>query len=100
MKKIVLSLLTLMPVVMLLIAVPGQAGGGKGLPWKPFLPADAYKVLTERSIQLIEASAKITDKEAHERIEVEAAILAGYTLSAKNPKEESVSVLRGAALQV
>lgn len=76
-----------------------DAGGGKGGAWKPFLSDATYKELTARSIKLIEEAAKSDDKRADDRIESEAAILAGYTLSSKNPGDDAAASLRGAALQ-
>ena len=76
-----------------------DGGAGKSAAWKPFLPDDAYKELTTRSIGVIEEIAKAPGKNADDKIEVEAAILAAYTLSSKNAKEDAVSTLRGAALQ-
>jgi len=75
------------------------AGGGKGPAWMPMLPDDAYKVLTERSIQAIEDAAKSDAKNAADLIEIEAAVLAGYTLSIKEAKGDAASTLRGAAMQ-
>ena len=77
----------------------GDAGDAKAAAWKPFLAADTYKELTMRSIKAIEATAQAKPKDAAEKIEVEAAILVGYTLSVKNPAEENVAKLRGAAIQ-
>jgi hypothetical protein len=48
------------------------------------LPADVYKVLTERSIKTIEEAAKAGGENAAARIEAEALILAGYTFSTKD----------------
>jgi len=98
MNRYSLPLLSAIAVGILVIAVNLQAGGAKGSAWKPFLPDDAFKALSERSMQTIEEAAKSADKNAAERIEVEAAVLAGYTLSVKNPKDDAISALRGAAL--
>src|SRR5262245_35025229 len=76
----------------------GGEGGDKVTPWKPFLSDDAYKELTERSIKAIEAAAKSGDKNALAKIELEAAFLAGFTLSVKNANDDDVAKLRGAAL--
>src|SRR5690349_9835672 len=51
---------------------------------KPTLPADAYKVLVERSIKTIEEIAKAGGENAAARIDAEALILAGYTFSIKD----------------
>lgn len=99
MNRCIFSLISAIAAGILVIAVNLQAGGAKGSAWKPFLPDDAYKVLTERSMQAIEETAKGVDKNAAERIEVEAAVLAGYTLSVKNPKDDAISTLRGAAMK-
>ncbi len=77
----------------------GVQGGGKSSAWKPYLPDDAYKELTARSIKFIEEIATSGDKNAHEKTEVEAAILAAYTLSSKNAAGDAASSLRGASLQ-
>jgi cytochrome c556 len=81
------------------LAFLGTAGtaGDKATLWKPFLPADAYKVMTDRSIKTIETAAKSDDKEAPEKIRVEAIILAGCTLAVADVKKEDVSMLRGAS---
>ena len=76
----------------------GHAGDGKASAWKPFLAADAHKELTKRSIAQIEALAKSDAKDAAEKIEVEAALLVGYTLSATKI-DDDVLKLRGAGLQ-
>jgi hypothetical protein len=81
-----------------LLVTTGQAGGGKASAWKPFLTDESYKELTTRSIKLIEENAKAGGKNAADRIEAEAAILAGYTLSSARAKDEEASRLRGAAL--
>jgi hypothetical protein len=75
----------------------GRGGDDKTSPWKAFLSADVYKELSQRSVQAIEAAAKSGDKNATSRIEIEAAILAGYTLSIADPKSQEASTLRGAA---
>lgn len=76
---------------------PGNAGGEKASVWTPFLPEGSYKELSKRSIQFIEESAKAGDKGASDKIEVEAAILIGYTLSVKNPADNTMAKVRGAA---
>jgi hypothetical protein len=82
----------------LVLTDTGNAGDKKAAPWQPLLPADVYKELTGRSIQTIEAAARSADKDTALKITVEAAILAGYTLSAPNPRDEASLALRGAAL--
>ncbi|MSQ93373.1 MAG: hypothetical protein EXR98_02320 [Gemmataceae bacterium] len=98
MTRFLLVLIGLFSAILLLHAA-GQAGGDGPSPWKPLLPADAYSELTKRSVAAIEATAKSGVKDAAERVEAEAAILVGYTLSVKNPTEEAVGKVRGAAIQ-
>jgi len=98
MKRSVLSILLSLPALLLLVASSGQAGD-KATAWKPILPAQVYQELTKRSILSIEAIAKSNAKDAAEKIEAEAAILVGYTLSVKNSSDESVGKLRGATIQ-
>jgi hypothetical protein len=98
MKRIPFILLGAVSVLLILMGARGQAGDAKATAFRPILDADAFKELTARSIQLIEATAKTADKNAADKIEVEAAILVGYTLSAKNGKTNDVHMLRGAAL--
>jgi hypothetical protein len=82
------------------LALTTAEGGGKGDAFaQTNLPADAYKALTERSIKAIEALASSDLKDASERIEVEAGILVGYTLSVKNPGDAEVGKMRGAAIK-
>lgn len=81
--------------IALLTSAFGQGGGPK-----PVIPAEASKVLTERSIQSIEQLAKANAEGAREKINVEAAILAGYTIFAKNAGDDQAAMLRGAALGV
>jgi hypothetical protein len=78
---------------------PGNAGGAKDAPWMPILSEGAYTELSQRSIKLIEESAKVGDKGASDKIEVEAAILVGYTLSVKNPADNTMAKVRGAAFE-
>jgi hypothetical protein len=75
-------------------------GGGDKTAWKPFLSEDAYKVVTNRSIKLIEETAKANDKNAAEKIKVEAAILQGYTLSTKKPAANGEAVQFASRLAV
>lgn len=98
MKRFLFSMLIALPSGFVLLSSGSQAGDGAGAPWKPFLPADAYAELTRRSIAGIEATAKSGVKDAAERIEAEAAILVGYTLSVKNPGDEAIGKTRGAAI--
>ena len=84
-----------LPILFLLFGL-GHAGDKKS-PW-PILPADAYQKLTARSIKAIEETAKSdAARGARERINVEAAILAGYTMCTKNPGDDAPASLRGAA---
>ncbi len=97
MKRILFLAGVAIPVAFLVLTA-GRAGDGTATPWKPFLPADAYAELSKRSIAGIEATAKSGVKDAAERIEAEAAILVGYTLSVKNPGDEAIGKMRGAAI--
>ena len=85
-------------VLVLLGSGMGRGGDDKTSPWKAFLSADVYKELSQRSVQAIEAAAKSGDKNAASQIEIEAAILAGITLSVADTMNQDVSALRGAAL--
>lgn len=98
MKRSVLTSVAVLSIFGLLVHGAGQAGDKIDSPWKPILPAETYKVLTERSIKAIEETAKANGKDAREKVNVEAAILAAYTLSAKGPSADGVAQLRGAAL--
>jgi len=98
MKQSVLTSVAAVAMVGLLAQSGGEAGDKNDSPWKPILPAEAYKVLTERSIKAIEETAKANGKNAREKVNVEAAILAGYTLSVETPNADGVAQLRGAAL--
>src|SRR5207245_319880 len=100
MKRLLLATILALPAGLFLLASGSHAGGDKPSPWKPLLPADAYGELTKRSIAAIEATAKSGVKDAAERIEAEAAILVGYTLSVKDPTDAAVGKVRGAAIQV
>lgn len=92
------SIISTLTAAYLLSALPVQGGGDKAGPWKPVLSDDAYKILTQRSIAGIEAAAKSGAKNAEAKVQVEAAILVGYTLSIKNADADDVAKLRGAAL--
>jgi hypothetical protein len=98
MKRYWFSSILALPIVFLALSAAKEAGGDKATPWKPFLSGDAYKELTGRSIKAIEAAAKSGDKNALAKIELEAALLAGFTLSVKNANDDDVAKLRGAAL--
>lgn len=100
MKQFVLTSMAALSMIGLLAHGGGQAGDKKDSPWQPILSADAYKELTERSIKAIEETAKGNGKKAREKVNVEAAILASYTLIAKDPSADRVAQLRGAALAV
>ena len=75
------------------------AAGEKPTPWRPFIPVDSYANLTKRSIQTIETKAASGDKNAEARIEVEAILLAGYSLNtaAKNGLADYRAAARYAA---
>ena len=96
MKRFLFMMLCLTPTLFSL--VDANAGGKTPTVWTPALPDAAFKELSQRSIQFIEASAKTGEKGASDKIEVEAAVLVGYTLSVKNPKDDAIAQLRGAAL--
>jgi len=98
MKRYLLSVIVMLPAVVMLLASSVNAEGDKAGAWKTFLPADAFKVLAARSITAIEAIAKSGAKDAAEKIEAEAAILVGYTMSVKNPGDD-VRRLHGAAIK-
>jgi hypothetical protein len=98
MKQSMLTTVAALLTIGLLVQIGGQAGDKKESPWKPILPAEAYKELTERSIKAIEETAKANAAGAREKVNVEAAILAAYTLSAKDPNAGGAAQLRGAAL--
>ena len=74
----------------------GHAGGDKEIVWRPFVPADAYKELSQRSVKRIGELASSADKRAVSDLQAEAAILAGYTQST----EAGDAALRGRALNV
>ena len=97
MKRFMLCSAIVLPMIALLAQVGSQAQDKKDSPWKPILPAESYQELTERSIKAIEAAAKANGKDARDRVDVEAAILAGYTLCAKDPSADRVAKLRGQA---
>jgi hypothetical protein len=96
MKRALFCMSVVLPMLLLIAGPDGSAGGGKGAPFKPFLPADAYKEVTDRSIKLIEEAAGNTEAD---RIIIESAILTGYTLSVATAQDEAVVKLRGAAQQ-
>lgn len=98
MKQSVLTSMAAVSMLGLMVLHAGQAGEKKDSPWKPILSAEPYKVLTERSIKTIEETAKANGKNAREKVNVEAAILAAYTLSVNEPSADGVAQLRGAAL--
>lgn len=98
MKRHPISILLMLPAVLLLAGAGSRAGDAKKTGWKPFLPAGAFKELSKRSITAIETIAKSDAKDADQKIEAEAAILVGYTLSVKNADEGDVAKVRGAAL--
>jgi hypothetical protein len=99
MKRFWSSVVVVPSLALFLVGGMGRGGDEKVSPWKAFLSADVYKELSQRSVQVIEAAAKSDDKNAGSKIENEAAILVGYTLSIADPKSQEASTLRGAALQ-
>jgi hypothetical protein len=98
MKRSLFCAIAATPILLFLVLSRSHAGGEQGGAWKPFLPADAYKELTKRSIANIETTATSGAKDAAEKIEAEAAIIVAYTLSVKNRDDAAFSKLRGAAL--
>ncbi len=98
MKRCWFCTIALLPMFFLFVSADGQAGGDKATPWKPILSDDAYKALTSRSIERIETLARAGDKDAQAKIVVEAALLAGATLSVKNRDADDVLILRAAAV--
>ena len=92
MKKVILG------VMCILCLFASSQGREKSTKWKAYVPADAYKELTERSIKTIESLAKSDDKNAVGKVQVEAAILIGYTLAVDDVKNADVSMLRGAGI--
>ncbi len=99
MKRYLITTITLFALCLFFACNGTRAGGAKASAWKPFLSAEAFQELTERSIKAIEMTAQSSAKDAAEKIEVEAAILAGYTLSIKKPNGDKAAMLRGAAVQ-
>jgi hypothetical protein len=85
---------------LLFLILFGASPAGDKEAWKPFLPDDAHKTLTERSIKAIEDLAKADSKENDNasRIQVEAALLYAGTLSGKNADAIEARIVRGAAL--
>jgi hypothetical protein len=61
----------------------GQAGPEKTPAWKQFLPADACKELVKRSTDRVHVLAK--DAEATNALRAEALMLAGYSISTRDP---------------
>jgi hypothetical protein len=61
----------------------GQAGTDKTPAWKPFLPADSYQELVKRSTDRLHMLAK--GAEATSALRAEALMLAGYSISTKDP---------------
>jgi hypothetical protein len=68
--------------------ITASPAGDKESPWKRFLPEDVYRVLSERSFKAMDEASKAGNKA---KLNVESAILRGYTLSvdrkAGNPKK-------------
>jgi hypothetical protein len=86
-----------------LMAAPGQTGGDKTPTWKPFLPPENYPELVKRSLDRIHTLAK--DAEATAALRAEALILAGCTISAKDPtasaglRERAITIATLAAVK-
>ena len=68
--------------MLLSFSPPGEAGDKSDA--KRVIPRETYKVLTARSANLIEETAKADGKNAVGKIIVEAAILRAYTVSVKD----------------
>ncbi|MCC6417966.1 MAG: cytochrome c [Gemmataceae bacterium] len=84
-----------------LLADRGGAGGKDGSVWKQFLPPDAYKELVQRAARNIEeALAGKPDEEAVKRAQFNALMIAGYTLSTRDPEAGPQAALREAARAV
>ncbi len=98
MQRSLLITVVALTTILVFFAGDGQAGKGDAA-FKPILPEGAYAELTKRSIAAIEKTAKSDAKDAAEKIEAEAAVLIGYTLSVKNAGADEVAKLRGAAVQ-
>jgi hypothetical protein len=71
----------MVPMMVLLLNVPGQAGDKKASAWKAFLPIDSYIELNARSRKIIKEAVKSDDKNAKARIWLEFAFQEGYMLS-------------------
>jgi hypothetical protein len=63
---------------------PGQAGTKKAPPWRPFLAADDYQELVKHSTRRLHILAN--DPEATSALRAEALMLAGYSISTKDPR--------------
>lgn len=82
MRHLTCIVLFVFTVLVPLGAIPA-AGEKKPTSWRLFIPAEAYEEITLRSLKTIEKAAVSDDKTAAQRIEVEAAFLAGCTLSTR-----------------
>jgi hypothetical protein len=80
------------------LAGTGGAQGGKPS-FKTFLPADAYKELVARAVKSIEENLAAPDEDSLKRAQVQAALVAGYTLSAQQPPGDGAGV-QAAALEL
>lgn len=86
-----------------LMAAPSQTGGDKASTWKPFLPQDTYQEVVKRSLDRIHTLAK--DAEATTALRAEALILAGCTISTKDPtasaglREKAITIATLAAVK-
>jgi hypothetical protein len=85
MSRIVAAFVTALTMTSLFVEspAPGQAGSDKTPVWKPFLPPDGYQELVKRSTDRLRALAK--DTEATSALRAEALMLAGYSISTKDP---------------
>jgi hypothetical protein len=85
MTRMIRTMVVNLAVTMLLalVATPGQTGGDKTPTWRQFLPPDNYTEMAKRSLDPIHALAK--NAEATEALRAEALMLAGYTMSTKDP---------------
>jgi hypothetical protein len=98
MQRYLLIAVAVLATVLVFFVNDGRAGKNDGA-FKPILPEQAYAELTKRSIATIEKTAISGAKDAAEKVEAEAAVLIGYTLSVNNVGADEVAKLRGAAMQ-
>lgn len=83
----------------LLLAEPGRAGDADKA-FATFLPADAYKELVARAVKNIEEALADRGSKAVPRAQFNAAMIACYTLSAKDVDAEHLAAARAAAAKV